>query len=82
MTSELSVGDYAHWKGWGLVKITGKYFYPTWNHDIYKVKTGLIGNGFGFGIKEAHPHELSKISDADAKAYIKKMKDDRSARGM
>lgn len=80
--TELSTGDYAHWKGFGLVKIVGHYHHPTWNHTIYKVKTGLLGNGFSFGVKEAHPHELTKVSEADAKKYIKKMKDDRTARGL
>jgi hypothetical protein len=83
MTEELSVGSYAEWKGYGLVKIVGKENYNdamAGKIFIYKVKTGVASPGFSFGIKTAHRHELRPVTNSDAQKYIQQMKEIREER--
>ena|SRR5689334_3170231 len=72
----LKVGDYAHWRGYGLVKIVKveKYNDAMAGEQIrYKVKTGVAKKGFSFGIKTAYGHELNKMTHDEAKTYILKL---------
>lgn len=69
----MKVGDYAHFSGYGLVKIH-KIDTDIFGEPRYHVKTGVSGSGFSFGIQTAHKHELKFVSDSDAKVYIQRMK--------
>ncbi len=71
--SNFKKGDYVHFKGWGLAKVTGAIK----DGDVfkYRVNTKTFKNQtFQFGIKTAHTHELSHVSKSDAMKHIKKRK--------
>jgi hypothetical protein len=73
-------GDYVHYKGWGLAKVTGiEPYHDAFAGDVfkYRVNTKTFKNQtFQFGVKTAHTHELSHVSKSDAMKDIKKRKEE------